>query len=147
MRLILIVMTIKEKEIYSAYTPTPEWRYKKNEAFKLFGRKCQRCDASEKIEVHHKTYDRIGAENVNTDLAILCEDCHDLYHMSYSVATISTTNAFINLGTKYIFTKRKKFKKRTPRSFREGEYEENGVYYIKGKRFKKSGKNKKLISY
>lgn len=65
---------------YSAYIASPAWRQKRLDLFAKVGRKCSRCgDDKNKIQVHHKTYQRVGRERLS-DLEPLCELCHSLHH-------------------------------------------------------------------
>jgi hypothetical protein len=45
------------------------------------GMRCQVCNSSQGIAVHHRTYDTHGYEHLNMrDLTVLCENCHGLFH-------------------------------------------------------------------
>lgn len=80
---------------YREYILSEDWNKKRKLAFKLFGKKCQRCKNTKTLHVHHKTYINFKNENVETDLAILCKKCHDKYHDTFGKATIGTTDMFI----------------------------------------------------
>ncbi len=41
--------------------------------------KCERCGATFPLQVHHKTYIRLGKE-MPSDLEVLCESCHEKEH-------------------------------------------------------------------
>lgn len=41
--------------------------------------KCQLCNREGTMNVHHKTYERLGEEQLN-DLIVLCQDCHAKFH-------------------------------------------------------------------
>lgn len=65
---------------YYTYINSPLWR--DNPArlaeLKAAGFRCRTCNASGpdvRLEVHHRTYERLGRELVG-DLTTLCEDCH-----------------------------------------------------------------------
>lgn len=64
---------------YKDYLQTPEWGAKRNEMLKRAGHRCQVCNRSGRLEVHHRTYERRGSE-LEADLFVLCADCHDLFH-------------------------------------------------------------------
>ena len=40
---------------------------------------CEFCRTKGKVNLHHKTYERLGNERC-TDLIILCDDCHQQIH-------------------------------------------------------------------
>jgi hypothetical protein len=56
------------------------WPEKRSQRLAIDGHKCQTClhDGSEwRLEVHHKTYERLGSEEVVGDLITLCSQCHE----------------------------------------------------------------------
>lgn len=67
---------------------TPSYQdYIKSEAWKLLakkkrqeaGNKCQLCNASGKLSVHHRTYENVFNESMD-DLIALCGSCHAKFH-------------------------------------------------------------------
>lgn len=64
---------------YDIYIKSPEWRTRCNEAKQRAGHKCQLCSSSSSLHVHHNTYERLGNESP-TDLTVLCELCHNVFH-------------------------------------------------------------------
>lgn len=64
---------------YLEYLKTPEWRATRNRALQRAGYKCEQCDARRELQVHHRTYDRVGRE-LDTDLQVLCGPCHEGVH-------------------------------------------------------------------
>lgn len=69
---------------YSDFLKTTYWKfvsYKKKSISKF---KCQVCNSSKNLNVHHKTYVHHGEEifYIESDLVCLCENCHKLYHSS-----------------------------------------------------------------
>lgn len=74
----------REKErraAYDAYMQSDEWRARREVAIRKAGERCQVCNRANRLEVHHRTYVRFGAE-MEDDLTVLCHDCHDLYERS-----------------------------------------------------------------
>jgi hypothetical protein len=63
-------------EFYLAYLNSAEWRMRRARVLKLAGYQCHRCGAKRPLEVHHKTYERLGAE-WDQDLEVLCATCHE----------------------------------------------------------------------
>jgi hypothetical protein len=59
---------------YVAYLRSPEWATRRAEALARAGGRCERCGAPAR-EVHHRTYERVGAERPE-DLQALCAPCH-----------------------------------------------------------------------
>ncbi len=68
---------------YEEYLKTPEWASKRDQALKRDGYCCRACNSSEKLQVHHRTYERRGNEDLN-DLTTLCNDCHEHFHEKIS---------------------------------------------------------------
>jgi hypothetical protein len=71
---------------YRIYLRTPEWRRTRAAALVRAGNACS-LDVrhTEELEVHHRTYERLGAELVS-DLIVLCHSCHRLHHKQYGRA-------------------------------------------------------------
>ena len=68
---------------YPVYLRTPEWRRARATALLAAGNCCS-LDVTHttELEVHHRTYERLGAELVS-DLVVLCHPCHQLHHGTY----------------------------------------------------------------
>jgi hypothetical protein len=47
---------------------------------------------TDELEVHHRTYDNLGAELVS-DLVVLCHSCHELHHKRYRVPRSDPSSA------------------------------------------------------
>lgn len=67
-------------EDYEAYIGSPQWRRVKR-AYRAsdLPQRCFLCATTERIELHHRTYERVGRELL-TDLIPLCAECHALAH-------------------------------------------------------------------
>jgi len=63
---------------YPEYLKTPEWDARRLGKILAAGHKCQVCNSPKNLEVHHRTYERRGAERWG-DLTVLCAECHDLF--------------------------------------------------------------------
>lgn len=64
---------------YAAYRRTPCWQAVRRLALLRADHACQVCASPEQLEVHHRTYARLGREQA-TDLLVLCRACHALFH-------------------------------------------------------------------
>lgn len=64
---------------YHAYLRSPQWRFKRNQALKHYGRKCHVCKRRDNLQVHHKTYARLFQEEMK-DLLVVCDGCHSNIH-------------------------------------------------------------------
>lgn len=69
-----------QTDFYKKYLQSPAWRRKREKAIKRAGRRCEMCGVSildKPLEVHHKTYERLGRELPN-DLKVVCKICHGI---------------------------------------------------------------------
>lgn len=64
---------------YEEYLLTSHWRDCRARAIARAGDACQVCNSSGELEVHHRTYARLG-EEADADLIALCRPCHALFH-------------------------------------------------------------------
>jgi 5-methylcytosine-specific restriction endonuclease McrA len=64
---------------YDSYLASPEWRDKAHAAKQRAGWQCALCSSSTGLEVHHRTYRRLGSEDPS-DLVVLCSHCHRTHH-------------------------------------------------------------------
>lgn len=86
----------KNKIKYKDYLKSSHWLIIKNKIFLLRGKKCEECDCCYDLNVHHKTYKRVGSE-LDEDLQLLCRECHKKKHTDDLKAKRS------NLSRKVIF--------------------------------------------
>jgi cytochrome c553 len=70
------------KWAYSMYLLSNAWKIKRAQRRAIDGDQCTSplCFRVDTLQVHHKTYERIGDENVETDLVTLCDRCHGMEH-------------------------------------------------------------------
>ena len=64
---------------YAEYLKTEHWNSTRKAALKAAEYRCQMCNASKPLHVHHRTYERRGNEKPS-DLIALCADCHKTFH-------------------------------------------------------------------
>jgi 5-methylcytosine-specific restriction endonuclease McrA len=64
---------------YLAYLDSPEWQARRKAKLIEAGHRCVVCNSPNRLEVHHRTYQRRGNED-RTDLTVLCRRCHSLFH-------------------------------------------------------------------
>jgi hypothetical protein len=67
------------KTSYTEYLRSPEWKARRAAALAKAGHRCQLCNRAKRLQVHHRTYERIGQE-APSDLTVLCADCHEHFH-------------------------------------------------------------------
>lgn len=64
---------------YAAYLESEAWKARRQWKLNAAENRCQLCNSEYLLNVHHRTYDRLGNER-EADLVVLCEKCHKHYH-------------------------------------------------------------------
>jgi 5-methylcytosine-specific restriction endonuclease McrA len=64
---------------YREYLHSEEWSQRSLALRKQAGWRCEICGSGDRVQVHHRTYKRLGNERPS-DLQVLCGDCHRLAH-------------------------------------------------------------------
>lgn len=71
---------------YLAYIrESPIWQSKRGHRLKMDNRRCVVCNSPEQLNVHHRTYERLGNE-LMADLITLCRVCHKLFHANGTIS-------------------------------------------------------------
>lgn len=66
---------------YIAYLKSDHWRQIAAAAKSLAGHRCRVCNGGDRLQVHHRSYERLGNE-LPGDVTVLCDTCHRMYHKS-----------------------------------------------------------------
>jgi DNA-directed RNA polymerase subunit RPC12/RpoP len=69
-------VTIEWRAKYEAHIRSAQWRNMRQGIIKLRGDKCEHCGYRVTLQLHHKTYERLGKELIS-DLELLCVPCHE----------------------------------------------------------------------
>lgn len=64
---------------YAQYLDTDHWQTMRRLALEAADHACQLCGGTDELDVHHRSYERVGRERL-TDLVALCEPCHERHH-------------------------------------------------------------------
>ena len=56
------------------------WPVARREALEHAGHKCEDCDATENLHVHHLVYRSLGGGHCAANLMVLCAPCHREHH-------------------------------------------------------------------
>ena len=64
---------------YKAYLQGEHWKLMRRLRLEVDNEQCAVCGTKNYLNVHHKTYERIGVEKL-ADLITLCRECHAKYH-------------------------------------------------------------------
>ena len=75
---------------YGEYLKTAHWQRVRTLALEQAGHVCDLCGESDRLEVHHRTYERVGFER-QSDLIVLCHDCHRDHHKALVLRAIRAT--------------------------------------------------------
>jgi len=75
---------------YADYLLTSHWRRVRELALEQAGHLCDLCGHDDQLEVHHRTYERLGFER-QSDLVVLCHDCHRDHHKALVLRAIRAT--------------------------------------------------------
>ena len=66
-------------ERYKRYLQSDEWKEKREKIMVFWDFKCALCFSPRGLQVHHRTYARVGNERLQ-DLILLCNRCHGKFH-------------------------------------------------------------------
>lgn len=72
---------------YAEYLKTAHWQRVRGLALEQAGHACDLCGHGERLEVHHRTYERLGFER-QSDLIVLCHECHRDHHRALVLRAI-----------------------------------------------------------
>lgn len=64
---------------YGEYLLSPHWKKMRQKRIEKDKGVCALCGAASNLQVHHLTYERLGAEG-DADLLTLCASCHQRVH-------------------------------------------------------------------
>lgn len=106
---------------YVAYMASPAWRERRAWQIERTGRRCQRCfihESESPLEVHHKTYERLGNERWE-DLETLCPSCHEIADAERAAAAEARSRAALHSARVWGFAERM-----SARSGRDVDFEE-----------------------
>lgn len=70
---------------YRDYLLSPEWNATRVATLRRCKGACMVCNAHVRLDVHHRTYERLGQERA-ADLIALCRTCHGLFHANGKLA-------------------------------------------------------------
>lgn len=79
--LIVLADRVDKPELvnYHDYLRSDRWRAIRARKLAESVRRCEKCNSTQQLQVHHKTYVRLGRERMS-DLQVLCDTCHARHH-------------------------------------------------------------------
>ena len=103
---------------YNDYLKSNEWKQIRKLYFKGKRKSCLCCKSTKIIQLHHKSYKRLGTTSEIKDLISVCNSCHKKIHKlekDNKISVTKATNIYIKSTKKYKvkIIKRKKNKKLT----------------------------------
>lgn len=69
----------KPSGAYAHYLSSDHWKSFRKTILEFWNYSCCLCNSTKKLEVHHRTYERLGSERLN-DCVCLCQTCHRKVH-------------------------------------------------------------------
>lgn len=79
-------MISQRKPTYLEYIASEEWTQRRERYFSDRPKRCRACNSRRYIQLHHKTYDRMGNE-IDSDLVPLCVLCHEEVHRRHRLGS------------------------------------------------------------
>ena len=73
-------MPSARKKRYIAYIASKKWKQVRQERLIIDLFRCQICDSSTSLHVHHVRYPKVYGEEEMADLVTLCSLCHERHH-------------------------------------------------------------------
>jgi len=77
---------------YQLYIKCRDWRRKCRRFKAAVGNKCEICESTVSVQVHHRHYRTLGRET-QADVKVLCGDCHRLEHETDGVKQMNELTA------------------------------------------------------
>jgi tetratricopeptide (TPR) repeat protein len=65
---------------YDEFLQSTRWKDIRDVALARANWRCENCESSLSLEVHHRSYDRFGGAETRDDLEVLCRSCHEETH-------------------------------------------------------------------
>jgi hypothetical protein len=83
---------------YKAYLQSDHWIALKKRFYKKYPRQCAICESKGQVDLHHRTYKRLGKERI-TDLVALCREHHSAFHEEHDFSFMwQKTKSFIRIN-------------------------------------------------
>jgi hypothetical protein len=64
---------------YESYLHSDDWKKVRKSALRRAKNRCQLCNKTDGLDVHHRTYENLGKEKPE-DVTVLCRECHEKHH-------------------------------------------------------------------
>jgi hypothetical protein len=81
----IIELALLRHCMYPVYLSSDHWQTVRSFVLARARHRCQVCNSTDQLNVHHRTYARRGAE-LPEDMIVLCRSCHALFHQAGRLA-------------------------------------------------------------
>lgn len=68
---------------YDRYIRSKAWKIKRQEFLNYYKNRCQLCNSTEHLHVHHLHYQTVGTETAE-DVVVCCRRCHFIEHLPHN---------------------------------------------------------------
>lgn len=99
------------REEYREYLRSPTWRAIKDAYWATaIPKTCYGCGTGPPLDLHHKTYTRVGGKESIDDFLLLCRSCHDWVHklVDQAVARGANREGALLRAARYVRLENKK---------------------------------------
>lgn len=94
----MAVVVPKSREEYrDVYLKSAHWAKVRSAALAYADHRCQVCNGRTQLDVHHRTYERLGREKPS-DVTVLCRRCHETHHRAMARGPRSEANPLSKNG-------------------------------------------------
>jgi hypothetical protein len=73
---------------YQDYLESDEWIRLRNDAFRVWKKRCHICGTSKRLQIHHLCYGEFPEDSTIEDLMPLCGPCHKKVHSVFKVPMV-----------------------------------------------------------
>ena len=84
-------------EAYVEYLKSERWANVRAAALRRAKGRCQACNSPDFLDAHHRTYERMGREDI-ADITVLCRECHGTFHDRLAIFGVRTSPGFSSIG-------------------------------------------------
>lgn len=95
-------MSNRHSQFYLDYLQSAAWQARRQRAIQRAHCCCERCGNTRTLQVHHKTYERLGYEWPG-DLEVLCADCHPYADNERRIESWAKKRFGDDWGDQYLF--------------------------------------------
>lgn len=84
------------RDQYHEYLQSKVWGVIRERVLRRDNHRCRVCNDDEGLNVHHRTYERVGSEK-DEDLTTLCRVCHQLFEVALRLPAYVPTTSNVSI--------------------------------------------------